>query len=55
MRRGVEEPEPGGDEPPMEEGGIELMERKRLAPRLSPLPTRLSISSASMAVFSFSS
>lgn len=56
--RGVELPELGG-EPPSEdpahrEGGMELMERKR-PPRLSPLPTRHSISSARIAVFSFSS
>lgn len=58
MRLGVEWPEPGG-EPPNEEpahsdGGMELIERKR-PPRLSPLPTRHSISSARMAVLSFSS
>ena len=58
MRLGVEWPEPGG-EPPSEEpahsdGGMELIERKR-PPRLSPLPTRHSISSARMAVLSFSS
>lgn len=58
MRLGVEWPEPGG-EPPNEEpahsdGGMELMERKR-PPRLSPLPTLHSISSALMAVLSFSS
>lgn len=57
-RLGVEWPEPGG-EPPNEEpahsdGGMELMERNR-PPRLSPLPTRHSISSALMAVLSFSS
>lgn len=58
MRLGVEWPEPGG-EPPNEEpahsdGGMEFMERNR-PPRLSPLPTRHSISSARMAVLSFSS
>lgn len=58
MRLGVEWPEPGG-EPPTEEpiqsdGGMELMERKR-PPRPSLLPTRHSISSARIAVLSFSS
>lgn len=58
MRLGVEWPDPGG-EPPREEpmqsdGGMELMERKR-PPRPSLLPTRPSISSARMAVLSFSS
>lgn len=59
-RRGVEFPEPGGEEPESawpggsRVGGNELMERKR-PPRLSPLPTRDSISSARIAVLSFSS
>ena len=56
--RGVEWPEPGGEEPAWpgasREGWSELIERKR-PPRLSPLPTRDSISSARCAVFSFSS
>lgn len=52
-RLGVEFPEPGG-EPVHSEGGMELMERKRpLRPSLPP--TRHSISSARMAVLSFSS
>lgn len=58
MRLGVEWPEPGGeppnDEPAYSDGGMELMERK-CPPRLSPLPTRHSISSARIAVLSFSS
>lgn len=58
MRLGVEWPEPGGEppteEPIQSEGGMELMERKR-PPRPSLLPTRHSISSARIAVLSFSS
>lgn len=58
IRLGVEWPEPGGEEPSEEpahsDGGMELMERKR-PPRLSPLPTWHSISSARIAVLSFSS
>lgn len=59
IRRGVERPLPGGEEPerepPVNGGGRELMDRNR--PRLSklPLPTRFSISSARCSVFSFSS
>lgn len=52
-RLGVEFPEPGG-EPAHSVGGMELMERKR-PPRPSLPPTRHSISSARMAVLSFSS
>lgn len=58
MRLGVEWPELGGEppneEPAHREGGMELKERKR-PPMPSPLPTLHSISSARMAVFSFSS
>lgn len=58
MRLGVEWPEPGGEspneEPTHSDGGMEFMERNR-PPRLSPLPTRHSISSVRMAVLSFSS
>lgn len=58
--QGVEWPEPGGDppredsSPPPRGGGMEPRERKR-PPRLSPLPTRLSISSVRIVVLSFSS
>lgn len=57
-RRGVEWPDPGGEasawDEPWKEGGRDARERKR-PPRSSPLPTRLSISSALSVVFSFSS
>lgn len=57
MRRGVDRPLFGGEEPASEDAGygMELMDLKR--PRLSrlPLPTRLSISSARCSVLSFSS
>lgn len=58
MRRGVDRPLFGGEEPGSEDagyGGMELIDLKR--PRLSrlPLPTRLSISSARCSVLSFSS
>lgn len=58
MHLGVEWPELGGDtlkdEPAHSDGGMELKEWKR-PPRPSSAPTRHSISSARMAVFSFSS
>lgn len=58
MRLGVDWPDPGGEppneEPAQSDGGMALNERKR-PPRLSPLPTRHSISSARIAALSFSS
>jgi len=58
IRLGVDWPEPGGElpneEPAHNDGGMELIERNR-PPRPSLLPTRPSISSALIAVLSFSS
>lgn len=58
MRLGVDWPDPGGEppneEPAQSDGGMALNEWNR-PPRLSPLPTRHSISSARIAALSFSS